>query len=135
MPELRMPSINQVALTGTLTQDPEARQTETGQFRLTFPIEVNRPYKDEQGNWQQETTVVPVCAFDKLAELAADRLAQGKAVFITGRLKSRGTGLEVVARHIQFLPVETPQLARRSLAKEGGASQNPKRSQRHALPH
>ena len=103
MPQSRMPSINQVALSGTLTQDPEARQTENSQFHITFPVAVNRPYKDEQGNWQQESTSVPVCAADQLAEFAAERLAKGTAVFVTGRLNSNGTALGVTARHIQFL--------------------------------
>ena len=103
MPPSRMPSINQVALSGRLMQDPEARQTENGRFRLTFSVAVNRPYKDEQGNWQQETTSVPVLAWDQLAEYGLDRLTKGAAVFITGRLHSPGTELGVTARHIQFL--------------------------------
>ncbi len=107
MPELRMPSINQVAFSGRLMQDPEARQTDDGQPLVTFTVGVSLPFRDKRGNWQQETTAVPVCASDKLAEYAVSRLTQGKAVFITGRLKSRGTALEVAARHIQFLDQET----------------------------
>ena len=107
MPELRMPSINQVALSGRITQDPQALQTETGPFQTTFNVAVDRPYRDTEGTWQKETTTVPVRAFGKLAEYTAERLHPGKAVFLTGRLKSRGTGLEVAARHIQFLDQET----------------------------
>jgi len=106
MPEFRMPSINQVALSGTLVQNPEARPTETGCLLITFAVAVNLPYTDKQGNGQQEITAVPVCASDKLAAYAAERLVQGTAVFITGRLQSRGTALEVIARHIQFLDQE-----------------------------
>ena len=106
MPPSRMPSINQVALSGTLTQDPEARQTENNRFRITFPVAVNHHYKDEHGNWQQEITSVPVRATDKLADFALERLAKGTAVFITGQLHSTGTALGVTARHIQFLDQE-----------------------------
>ncbi len=106
MSELRMPSINQVALSGRLMQDPEARQTDDGRLLITFTVGVNLNYVDKQGSWQKEITAVPVCASDKLAELAVERLAQGTAVFITGRLKSRGAALEVAARHIQFLDPE-----------------------------
>ena len=106
MSTFRMSSINQVALSGTLVQNPEARQTETGCLLITFPIAVNLHYTDAEGIWQKEITTVPVCASGKLAELVAERLHQGKAVFITGRLQFRGTGLEVIARHIQLLNQE-----------------------------
>jgi len=106
MPEFRMPSINQVALSGRVTHGPEAWQSETGLFHLTFSVAVDRPYTDPSGIWQKETTTVPVRASGKLAEYVAERLQRGKAVFLTGRLTTRGTVLEVVARHIQFLDQE-----------------------------
>ena len=107
----RMPQINQAAVSGRLIQDPEAKQTETNQFFATFTVAVYRSYRDQQGNWQNDTVFVPVLVWDKLAELMAERLHKGKAVFITGRLKSRpceasnnsSTELEVVARNIQIL--------------------------------
>ena len=46
MSDLKMPSINQVALAGRLTQDPEFRITEGGFGRLTARIAVNRAYRD-----------------------------------------------------------------------------------------
>ena len=106
MPEFRMPSINQVALSGRVTHSPEARQPEIGLFHLTFSVAVERPYTDSSGIWQKETTTVPVRASGKLAEYTAERLHKGKAVFLTGRLTTRGTVLEVAARHIQFLDQE-----------------------------
>ena len=112
MPELRMPSINQVAISGRITQDPQARQTETSPFHIAFSVAVDRPYRDAEGIWQKETTTVPVRVVDKLAEYAAERLYKGTAVFLTGRLSvsgganTRGTALEVTARHIQFLNQE-----------------------------
>ena len=107
-PSIPMPSINQVAFSGRLMQAPEARQTENNRFRITFLVAVNIPYKDEQGNWQQEITGVPVLVWDRLAEVVVKRLAKGTAVFITGRLHSTETALGVTARHIQFLPAEPP---------------------------
>ena len=108
MPQSRIPQINQAAVSGRLTCDPEAKQTETNQFFATFTVAVYREYRDEQGNWQNDTVFVPVLVCGKLAELMAERLHKGKAVFITGWLKSRPcngsrTELEVVARNIQIL--------------------------------
>ena len=114
MSQSRMPQINQAAVSDRLTQDPEAEQTEINQFCATFTVAVDRSYRDKQGNWQNDTAFVPVLAWGKLAELMAERLHKGKAVFITGRLKSRPceasnhsrTELEIVARNIQILDQE-----------------------------
>lgn len=107
----KFPQINQVAVSGVLANEPEYRQLGTGKAWIHFSVAVNRSYRDDLGEWKQETTDVPVAACDKLAEYVAERLQKGKAVFITGRLKSRtyeaGNGsqssLEIVARNIQLL--------------------------------
>ena len=111
MADLRFPEINQVALCGRLTADPEARVTEEGKFRLTFNVAVNLRYRDRNNNWKQDTTFVPVSIWNRSAEYAAEKLHKGSGVFLTGRLRSRTfetshgnrTVLEVVARHIQCL--------------------------------
>lgn len=108
---LRFPSINQVAISGRLTQDPDFRITESCKALTTFTIAVNRNYKDKEDQWQQTTTFVPISVWNNLAELAADQLKKGSAVFITGRLnswsceseKGKKTILEIVVRNIQFL--------------------------------
>ena len=101
MPEFRMPSINQVALSGRIIQ------ADADEVQIAFTVAVDRPYRDAEGIWQKEITTVPVRVSGKLAEYATERLSQGKAVFLTGRLNSRGAGLEVIARHIQFLDQES----------------------------
>ena len=111
MSDLKFPQINQVAVSGRLTQDPESRITESGKLRVTFNVAANFNYRDKQGEWQQDTTFVPVVIWDKLAEIMAEKLKKGSAVFLTGRLRSgtfktsngNRTILEVVARNIQFL--------------------------------
>ncbi|HLD02478.1 MAG TPA: single-stranded DNA-binding protein [Candidatus Nanoarchaeia archaeon] len=111
MPNLKFPEINQVAISGRLCQDPELRVMESGKTKVTFHIAANQLYRDDKGEWQKDTTFIPISAWDKLAEYAAERLKKCSAVFLTGRLKSRTietsnnncTILEVVARHIQFL--------------------------------
>ena len=111
MSDLKFPQINQVAVSGVLANEPEYRQLENGKARIHFSVAVNRSYRDDSGEWKQETTHVPVVAWDKLAEYVAERLQKGKAVFLTGRLKSRQyessdgsqSFLEIVARNIQLL--------------------------------
>jgi single-strand DNA-binding protein len=110
MPNLKVPEINQVALSGRLCQDPESRIMESGKLLVTFTLAANLNFRGKNGEWQQDATFVPVSVWDKAAEYAAERLRKA-SVFVTGRLRSRvvkssggkRTILEVTARHIQFL--------------------------------
>ena len=88
MSELRMPTINQVAVSGRLVQDPEYRITESGVARLSARLAVNRNFRDRDGEWQTEASFFNFVVWQKLAELFADRLHKGTPVFISGRLRS-----------------------------------------------
>ena len=56
MSTLRMPNINQVALSGRLVQDPELRFMDNGSARLRGHIAVNRSYRDRNKEWLEETS-------------------------------------------------------------------------------
>lgn len=88
MSDLRMPSINQVALAGRLVQDPELRQSENGALRLVAHLAVNRSYRDRDGEWQEEASYFSIVLWHKQAEYAASRLRKGSPVLVTGRLRS-----------------------------------------------
>ena len=112
MSELRMPLINQVSLTGRLTQEPELRSTEKGVAHLRLRLACNRPYRDRQGEWQEETSFFNIVLWDKLATYGAERLHKGTPVFVSGRLRSFSwkdadetphSLVEVRARHLQLL--------------------------------
>ena len=88
MSELRMPTINQVAVSGRLVQDPDYRITESGIARLNARLAVNRNYRDRDGEWQTEASFLNFVLWQKQAELFADRLHKGTPVFLSGRLRS-----------------------------------------------
>jgi len=133
MSELRFPEINQVACSGRLTRDPESRITESGKLRTTLDIAVNLNYRDRNGDWQQETTFIPVVSWDKLADAVAEYLQKGSGIFLTGRLHSRKfegangsrSVLEVVARTIQFLDRKKEQGAQFETTKGQGEPETP----------
>ena len=85
---LRLPAINQVSLAGRLHQDPEYRITDAGQARLSFRLEVNRSWRDRDGEWQDESCYFNVILRDGAAETGADTLRKKTPVFVTGRLSS-----------------------------------------------
>ena len=114
MPNLRMPELNRVHLTGRLTHDPDFHFTESGKAVVKLNIAVNQSYKKD-GEWQQEASYVPVIVWEKAAEAVNEHLKKGNAVLIDGKLKSRQrkgnngkswTVLEVVAANVQFLSLK-----------------------------
>lgn len=109
---LRLPEQNNVILVGRLTRDPDAGSTTKGQAMCRFDIAVNRRYKDNAGNWQDDVSFIPVVVWGDPARRCGERLKKGTPVHVEGRLKSRAwetkegqkrTTLEVIARRVQFL--------------------------------
>ena len=88
MPTIRMPNINQVAVSGRICNDPDFRFMDDGQARLRARVAVNRSYRDRNQQWQEETSYFDVVLSDKSAEQLAKRLTKGTPLFITGRLQS-----------------------------------------------
>ena len=80
MSTLRMPNINQVALSGRLVQDPELRFMDNGSARLRGRIAVNRSYRDRNDEWQEETSFFDIVLWQKAAETFAERLHKGTPV-------------------------------------------------------
>lgn len=107
-----MAGLNRVILIGNLTRDPEMRYTQGGTARTSFGIAINRRYKDQQGQQQEETTFVPIIVWGTQAEHCANYLTKGQLVAVDGRLRiysfqteegeSRKV-TEVVASRVEFL--------------------------------
>jgi len=108
-----MPNYNKVILMGNLTRDPEVRYTPGGTAIAKLGMAVNRRWKNQEGQMQEETTFVDVDAFGRQAETIGQYLKKGRPVMIEGRLKldqwdDKQTGqkrskLGVVLENFQFL--------------------------------
>ncbi len=116
---LKMPHINQVALSGRLVQDPELLFGENGTARLTARLAVNRSYRDRSDEWKEETSYFDVVLWQKAAESFAERLHKGTPVFATGRLQSRSwhdkddkahSKIEIQVRNLQILEKDAPEI-------------------------
>jgi len=115
-----MNSINHVLLLGNLTRDPELRYTPSGTAVCQLGVALNRRWKDQAGEIQQETTFVDVTVWARQAETVSAYLAKGRAVAVEGRLQldtweteggERRSRLKVVAQRVTFLSSTTPQAA------------------------
>jgi single-strand DNA-binding protein len=82
-------SLNKCMIIGNLGRDPEMRYTPSGQAVTQFTVAVNRNYKDQQGERQEETEWFRVVAWGQQAEFAAEYLRKGGKVYVEGRLQTR----------------------------------------------
>ena len=114
-----MANLNKVLLMGNLTADPEMRYASGGPREgggggvCRLRLAVNRTWKNQAGEKQEEVLFVDVKTFGRTAENCAEYLRKGRPVFVEGHLKldewqDRESGqkrskIEVVAENVQFL--------------------------------
>jgi len=84
-----MRSINRVVLMGHLAADPEARQTKEGIHVVSFPMATNKMVNDGSGGKKEVVDFHRVIAWRSLADISAQYLQKGMAVYLEGRLMNR----------------------------------------------
>ena len=134
-------SLNKCMIIGNLGRDPEMRYTASGQPVTQFTVAVNRNYKNQAGEWQEETEWFRIVAWGPLAERTAEYLRKGRKVYVEGRLQTRQwEGQDGQKRYTTELVANTIQnLERRAREDTGeGGSQEytprPPRPQPAATP-
>ena len=111
-----MPAVNQVTIAGRLKHDPEYRITDQGRPRATFRLEVNRSWRDRDGEWHAEACYFNVVAFDETSEHICCYCRKRSPVFVTGRLYSETVNrdrqpasiVQIIARAVQVLEKGVP---------------------------
>lgn len=98
---------------GNLTRDPEVKYTSGGTAIAKLGMAINRRWRGQDGQTQEETTFVDVDAFGRQAETVGQYLKKGRPIMIEGRLKydqweDKQTGqkrskLGVVLERFEFL--------------------------------
>ena len=83
-----MSNINQVAVSGNLTRDPELRHTGNGTAVVNLGLAVNRSVKKDD-EWVEEPHFFEVTVWGGRAEQAALKLRKGSFVFGSGRLEQQ----------------------------------------------
>ena len=107
-----MAYLNKVFLIGNLTREPELRVTPKGTAVCSFGLAINRQYKTESGETNEETTYVDAEAWGRQGELCSKYLSKGSPVMTEGRLKfdswesktgEKRSKLKLVVENVQFL--------------------------------
>ena len=81
--------MNQVALVGNITDEPELRYTQSGAALANFTVAVSHRSK-HNGEWQDVSDGFFRCtAWRSVAENAAKSLKKGARVFVAGKLIQR----------------------------------------------
>jgi single-strand DNA-binding protein len=107
-----MPNMNKVLLMGNLTRDPELRYLPSNMAVVNIGLAINRRWKNQQGEPQEETTFVDCEAFGRTAEVINEHLRKGRPIFVEGRLRldqwqdkegNNRSKMKVVVENFQFL--------------------------------
>ena len=128
-------SLNKCMIIGNLGRDPEMRYTPSGQAVTQFTVAVNRNYKDQQGERQEETEWFRVVAWGQQAEFAAEYLRKGAKVYVEGRIQTRQwEGQDGQKRYTTELVANTIQNLERRQRDEGGGGDSYGGSQEPRAP-
>lgn len=108
-----MASLNKVMLIGRTTRDPEVRVTPKGTSICQFSLAVNREWKNEAGEKQEEVLFADCEAWGKAGETIGKWVTKGKELYVEGRLrldtwedkntKEKRSRMKVVVDQFQFL--------------------------------
>jgi len=102
---------NKVTLMGNLTRDPETRVTTSGQSVTSFSLAVNRTWRGNDGNSQEEVSYFDCTAWGKAGEIIAQYTSKGRALLVSGRLRQstweqegqKRSKVEVVVEDFNFI--------------------------------
>lgn len=104
---------NKVTLMGNLTRDPESRTTTGGQNVTNFSLAVNRTWKGQDGQTQEQVSYINCVAWGKPGEILQQYLTKGSPVLISGRLEQRSwddkesgqkrSAVEVIVEDFNFI--------------------------------
>ena len=120
MSELRLPRVNTVILSGRLTREVELRYTPGGTPVAKLSLAFDRVYRDNSGEWQQESSFLDIVVWSKRAEQCAQELHKGSPVLIEGYIRTRTYTdkdqnnrkiTEIVASRVNFLEKQTSDMS------------------------
>jgi single stranded DNA-binding protein len=80
---------DKVRFAGRLARDPEFRAFPEGKAVAELSVVFQRKVKDEQGQWQEKSSVIPVTVRQEQALWARDHLKKGQAILVEGHMRTQ----------------------------------------------
>jgi len=81
--------VNKVILVGHLGQDPELRNTPSGDAVATASLATTESWKGKDGQKQERTEWHRLVFWRKLAEVVGEYLHKGSLIYVEGKLQTR----------------------------------------------
>ena len=103
---------NKVILMGNLTRDVEVRTTTSGQSVANFSLAVNRSWRGQDGQQQDQASFINCVAWGKVGDIIAQYVHKGSPLLVSGRLDQRSyqdkdgnkrSAVEVVVEDFNFV--------------------------------
>jgi single-strand DNA-binding protein len=120
--------LNKALIYGNLTRDPELKSLPSGVQVCSFSLATNRVYKDRDGARKETTEFHNAAAFGRPAELIAQYMKKGRALFVEGRMQTRSWEKDGVKQYRTEIIVENFQFGDggggRGAERESGARQD-----------
>lgn len=83
-----MYALNRAQIIGHLTQEPEVRQTPTGQTVGDLNVMIRQTFTNASGQSQEITSYVNVVVWRGLADISQRFLKKGSQIFVSGRIQT-----------------------------------------------
>ncbi|GMO15732.1 MAG: hypothetical protein Ta2A_25840 [Treponemataceae bacterium] len=108
-----MNSINSIIVEGNVVRTPEIHETQKGSAYCKFAIAVNRWYKSNHGEVQQEVSFFDIETWNDLAKMCAESCEKGRGIRIVGRLRQNRwqdtdgknqSRVLIIAEHVELKP-------------------------------
>ncbi len=130
-----MKGVNLAIILGNVGNDPEMRDTQSGDKVASFSVATSEHWKDKNGQKQEKTEWHKVTAFGHLAGIIGQYVRKGSKVYISGKIVTQkwdkngvtqySTG--IIANEMQMLDSKPD-----SLAQNGGYAQQQQKPRAHA---
>ena len=118
-----MPNLNKAQIMGHLGQDPETRYMPSGDAVTNISVATSEKWKDKVTGEQKEATEWHrVVAFGRLAEIMAEYLKKGDAVYIEGNLRTRSWEKDGIKRYSTEIKAVSMQMLGDGKGKGSGRS-------------
>ncbi|MGB9771780.1 MAG: single-stranded DNA-binding protein [Candidatus Kapaibacteriota bacterium] len=109
-------SLNKAQLIGNVGKDPELRKTPQGNSVCTLRVATTEFYRGKNGERREITDWHSVVLWDRLAEIAVQKIKKSDKIYVEGKLRTRSfekDGItkfvtEIIAQNIIILSRKQP---------------------------
>ncbi len=93
-------SLNRAQLIGNVGRDPELRKTPQGNSVCTLRVATTEFHRARNGERREITDWHSVVLWDRLAEIAVQKIRKSDRIYVEGKLRTRSFEKDGITRHV-----------------------------------